>query len=111
MLAADLHNRASLSDRYAPLLLAGGDGTLMAWDLGLASYDGWMLPTSAATLPALLVLCPPGVRVAAWQYGALAPIIIRPSPGEVTAPVYLVALGVHPVGSAWLTLTGSRLYC
>lgn len=36
--------------------------------LGL-EYDGWALSTSAATLHAVLALCPPGVRVAAWHRG------------------------------------------
>jgi hypothetical protein len=36
----------------------------------LAGYDGWALSTSAAALPAVLALCPPGVRVAAWHRGA-----------------------------------------
>jgi hypothetical protein len=31
----------------------------------LSTYDGWALSTSAAALPAVLALCPPGVRVAA----------------------------------------------
>ncbi len=31
----------------------------------LAGYDGWALSTSAQALPAVLALCPPGVRVAA----------------------------------------------
>jgi hypothetical protein len=35
----------------------------------LAAYDGWVLSTSAAALPAILALCPPGVRVAAWHRG------------------------------------------
>ena len=35
----------------------------------LCSYDGWALSTSAAALPAVLALCPPGVRVAAWHRG------------------------------------------
>ncbi|OHV39689.1 hypothetical protein BBK14_13540 [Parafrankia soli] len=35
----------------------------------LAGYDGWALSTSAAALPAVLALCPPGVRVAAWHRG------------------------------------------
>src|SRR5262249_44445122 len=34
-----------------------------------AGYDGWALSTSAAALPAVLALCPPGVRVAAWHRG------------------------------------------
>jgi hypothetical protein len=32
-------------------------------------YDGWALSTSARALPAILALCPPGVRVAAWHRG------------------------------------------
>jgi hypothetical protein len=35
----------------------------------LGPYDGWALSTSAAALPAVLALCPPGVRVAAWHRG------------------------------------------
>jgi hypothetical protein len=35
----------------------------------LAGYDGWALSTSAAALPAVLALCPAGVRVAAWHRG------------------------------------------
>jgi hypothetical protein len=35
----------------------------------LGLYDGWALSTSAAALPAVLALCPPGVRVAAWHRG------------------------------------------
>jgi len=35
----------------------------------LAAYDGWALSTSAQALPAVLALCPPGVRVAAWHKG------------------------------------------
>jgi len=35
----------------------------------LAAYDGWALSTSAAALPAILALCPAGVRVAAWHRG------------------------------------------
>ena len=35
----------------------------------LAAYDGWALSTSAEALPALLAVCPPGVRVAAWHRG------------------------------------------
>lgn len=35
----------------------------------LAIYDGWALSTSAAALPVVLALCPPGVRVAAWHRG------------------------------------------
>ncbi|MFG1856800.1 hypothetical protein ACGFJT_33540 [Actinomadura geliboluensis] len=35
----------------------------------LVTFDGWALSTSAAALPAVLALCPPGVRVAAWHRG------------------------------------------
>ena len=35
----------------------------------LSGYDGWALSTSASALPAVLRLCPPGVRVAAWHRG------------------------------------------
>jgi len=35
----------------------------------LSTYDGWALSTSAAALPAVLALCPTGVRVAAWHRG------------------------------------------
>jgi hypothetical protein len=35
----------------------------------LGLYDGWALSTSATALPAVLALCPPGVRVAAWHRG------------------------------------------
>jgi hypothetical protein len=42
----------------------------------LGPYDGWALSTSAAALPAVLALCPPGVRVAAWHRGE------RPTPSR-----------------------------
>jgi hypothetical protein len=35
----------------------------------LGAYDGWALSTSAAALPAVLPLCPSGVRVGAWHRG------------------------------------------
>ena len=35
----------------------------------LSTYDGWALSTSAAALPVVLGLCPPGTRVAAWHRG------------------------------------------
>ncbi|WUI00961.1 hypothetical protein OHR68_03825 [Spirillospora sp. NBC_00431] len=38
----------------------------------LTGYDGWALSTSAAALPTVLALCPPGVRVAAWHRGERA---------------------------------------
>ena len=42
----------------------------------LGLYDGWALSTSAAALPAVLALCPTGVRVAAWHRGE------RPTPSR-----------------------------
>ena len=39
---------------------------LIEW---LGGYDGWALSTSAESLPEVLALCPPGVRVAAWHRG------------------------------------------
>jgi len=38
----------------------------------LAGYDGWALSTSPGALPAVLALCPPEVRVAAWHRGERA---------------------------------------
>jgi len=46
----------------------------------LAGYDGWALSTSAAALPAVLRLCPPGVRVAAWHRGARPAASWQPLP-------------------------------
>jgi hypothetical protein len=34
--------------------------------LSLADYDGWALSASSPSLPVVLGLCPPGVRVGAW---------------------------------------------
>ena len=48
----------------------GGEVDHAALIARLTAYDGWALSTSAAALPAVLVLCPPGVRVAAWHRGA-----------------------------------------
>jgi len=47
----------------------------------LSSYDGWALSTSAAALPAVLALCPPGVRVAAWHRGERPTASWRPLNG------------------------------
>src|SRR5215475_6122445 len=44
----------------------------------LSAYDGWALSTSAAALPAVLALCPPGVQVAAWHRGARPAASWRP---------------------------------
>lgn len=47
----------------------GGEVDHAALIARLAEYDGWALSTSAEALPAVLALCPPGVRVAAWHRG------------------------------------------
>ena len=47
----------------------GGEVDHAALIARLAGYDGWALSTSAEALPAVLALCPPGVRVAAWHRG------------------------------------------
>lgn len=58
-----------------------------------STYDGWALSTSAAALPDVLKLCPPGVRVAAWHRG--------PIPTKARGPL-----------SAWepVIFCGGRLY-
>jgi hypothetical protein len=50
-------------------LYYGGEVDLPELIVRLAAYDGWPLSTSAEALPAVLVLCQPGVRVAAWHGG------------------------------------------
>jgi hypothetical protein len=82
----------------------------------LGSYDGWALSTSAEALPAVLALCPVGVRVAAWCRGgrpvaswepvsAWEPVIYRPGrPVDPAAGPRADAL-VHGV-SAMTTLPG-----
>lgn len=47
----------------------GGEVDHAALIARLTGYDGWALSTSATALPAVLALCPPGVRVAAWHRG------------------------------------------
>jgi hypothetical protein len=47
----------------------GGEVDHAALISRLSTYDGWALSTSATALPAVLALCPPGVRVAAWHRG------------------------------------------
>src|SRR5512135_34608 len=47
----------------------GGEVDHAALIAQLAGYDGWALSTPAEALPAMLGLCPPGVRVAAWHRG------------------------------------------
>lgn len=48
----------------------GGEVDHAALVAQLAEFDGWALSTSAAALPSVLALCPPGSRVAAWHRGA-----------------------------------------
>jgi hypothetical protein len=87
----------------------------------LQGYDGWALSTSTAALPAVLALCPPGVRVAAWHRGerptasrwplnAWEPVIYaggRPDPSRLSATdaTRRVDSLVHGV-SAMTTLPG-----
>ncbi len=47
----------------------------------LSTFDGWALSTSAAALPTVLPLCPPGVRVAAWFRGERPTRSFRPLVG------------------------------
>ena len=44
----------------------------------LCSYDGWAQSTSSTALPAVLALCPPMVRVAAWHRGQRPTRSLRP---------------------------------
>jgi hypothetical protein len=62
----------------------------------LAGYDGWALSTSAAALPAVLALCPPGVRVAAWHRGERA----APSWRPLSAWEPVIYAGGRPVDPA-----------
>jgi hypothetical protein len=61
----------------------------------LSTYDGWALSTSAAALPAVLALCPPGVRVAAWHRGARPAASWRPLNGWEPV-IYHVGRPVDP---------------
>jgi hypothetical protein len=47
----------------------GGEVDHAALLAELSDHDGWALSTSAEALPVVLVLCPPGVRIAAWHRG------------------------------------------
>jgi hypothetical protein len=88
-------------------------------------YDGWALSTSAAALPAVLALCPPGVRVAAWHRGerptasrwplsAWEPVIYcggRPAdPSRVDAArrVDSLVYGVSPLTTLPTRVTGTK---
>ena len=93
----------------------------------LDPYDGWALSTSAAALPAVLALCPPGVRVAAWHRGerptpsrwplnAWEPVIYRggrpadPSRADVveTRRVDSLVCGVSPLTTLPGRVTGTK---
>jgi hypothetical protein len=90
----------------------------------LSTYDGWALSTSAAALPAVLGLCPPGVRVAAWHRGerptaswhplhAWEPVIYQP--GRPVDPAALpgrrvdsLVCGVSPLTTLPGRVTGTK---
>ena len=93
----------------------------------LGLYDGWALSTSAAALPAVLALCPPGARVAAWHRGerparsrwplnAWEPVIYyggRPAdpsrPGALqTRRVDSLVCGVSPLTTLPTRVTGTK---
>lgn len=59
----------------------------------LATFDGWALSTSADALRALLPLCPPEVRVAAWHRGERAH---RDARGPLSAWEPVLYLGGRP---------------
>jgi hypothetical protein len=91
--------------------------------LGL-EYDGWALSTSAAALPIVLALCPPGVRVAAWHRGerpapsrrplnAWEPVIYRggrpADPSRVDARrIDSLVCGVSPLTTLPSRVTGTK---
>src|SRR5262249_57194221 len=77
-----------------------GEGNHAALIRRLDPYDGWALSTSAAALPAVLALCPPGVRVAAWHRGERPTASWQPLNGWEPV-VYVPARPVDP--SAWQT--------
>lgn len=63
--------------------------------------DGWALSTSAAALPSVLALCPPGAAVAAWHRGPMPARSYRPV--NAWEPViYFGGRGIDPS-----TLTGA----
>jgi hypothetical protein len=86
----------------------------------LSTYDGWALSTSAAALPVVLGLCPPGVRVAAWHRGprptasrrplcAWEPVIYQGG-REVYGPLRTDSLvcGVSPLTTLPSRVTGTK---
>lgn len=72
----------------------------------LATYDGWALSTSAASLPAVLALCPPGTRVASWHRGE-RPNQAAGVPQNAWEPVLFHGGRVHPERAASEALTWS----
>lgn len=82
----------------------GGEVDHAALIARLTGYDGWALSTSATALPAVLALCPPGVRVAAWHRGE------RPthSYGPLNAWEPVIYHGGRP-GDASRTATARRV--
>ena len=70
----------------------------------LTTYDGWALSTSAAALPAVLALCPPDVRVAAWHRGE------RPTPSRwpLNAWEPVIYAGGRPRNPAHVDLRQNR---
>lgn len=55
-----------MSDFYVDHPDYGGEVDHAALIERLCGYDGWVLHTASTTLPAVLPLCPPAVRVMAW---------------------------------------------
>lgn len=91
----------------------------------LSTYDGWALSTSAAALPAVLALCPAGVRVAAWHRGerptasrwplnAWEPVIYcggrpdDPSTSSTARRVDSLVHGVSPLTTLPSRVTGTK---
>ncbi|MGH3840547.1 MAG: hypothetical protein ACRDS0_03745 [Pseudonocardiaceae bacterium] len=85
----------------------GGEVDHAALIACLSSYDGWALSTSAAALPAVLALCPPGVRASRWPLSTWEPVIyVQGRASDPTAgPTQRVDSLVHGV-SPMTTLPG-----
>lgn len=63
-----------------------------------AEYDAWALSTSAVALPAVLALCPPGVRVAAWHRGERAHLNARFPLNAWEPVIYAGQIAIRPPG-------------
>ncbi|GAA4117465.1 hypothetical protein GCM10022215_18160 [Nocardioides fonticola] len=61
-----------------------------------ADYDAWALSTSAAALPEILALCPPGSRVAAWFHGSRPNKLARRPVSTWEPVIYGGAIAVAP---------------